>query len=389
LGGPVVRLGEALIKEGLITDNVLVRALERQVIFGGRLGTNLVEMGAISEENLAKFLGKLFGVPYAGPEQFEAVPQEVLDAFPAEMARKYTAFPIRKERSRLHLAMTDPNDIAVLDELRFILGLDVRGCIASEIRIQYALEKYYDIKRDLRFIPVPDEERAFEAPSAPPEAARVEEVSDEAQAQVQPVPVTQAVGPAQPAPEATAEEAPALPGPVIKAPGPARAEPVHTQSGTGDPYLSLASPANREEIAQAIVTAAKADLARAALFMVKGSSVTCWKVSGDAEAAGEVSFTLDAPGIFKDVVEDGRFYKGPVLDVPQNRTLLDMLGGEAPLEAIAFPLIIKGKVVGVLYGDDGEGSMLRTDIRRLGSLMSKASMSLEILILKNKILADA
>ena len=94
-----MRLGEAMVKEGLITNDILARALERQIIFGGRLGTNLVEMGAISEENLAKFLSKTLHVPYAEPAQFENVPQDALDAFPGELASKYTAFPILKERS--------------------------------------------------------------------------------------------------------------------------------------------------------------------------------------------------------------------------------------------------------------------------------------------------
>ena len=68
-----MRLGEAMVKEGLITNDILARALERQIIFGGRLGTNLVEMGAISEENLAKFLSKTLHVPYAEPAQFENI----------------------------------------------------------------------------------------------------------------------------------------------------------------------------------------------------------------------------------------------------------------------------------------------------------------------------
>ncbi|HLB25138.1 MAG TPA: hypothetical protein VJM83_02295, partial [Nitrospirota bacterium] len=156
-----MRLGEAMVKEGLITGDLLARALERQIIFGGRLGTNLVEMGAISEENLARFLGKVLNVPYAGPENFEDVPQEVLEAVPAELAAKYTVFPIKKERSRLHLAMKDPNDMARIDELQFALGANVSGYIASEIRIVYALEKYYGVKRDLRYISVLDEEKSW------------------------------------------------------------------------------------------------------------------------------------------------------------------------------------------------------------------------------------
>src|SRR3990172_6425681 len=112
-----------MVKEGLITNDQLAKALERQIIFGGRLGTNLVEMGAVSEETLARYLSKALGVPYADPEKFKDVPQEVRDALPPELAEKYTAFPIAKERSRLHLAMKDPKDMAALDDLQFIVCL--------------------------------------------------------------------------------------------------------------------------------------------------------------------------------------------------------------------------------------------------------------------------
>ena len=130
-----MRLGEGMVKEGLITNDQLAKALERQIIFGGRLGTNLVEMGAVSEETLAKYLSKALGVPYAEPDKFEDVPQEVHDALPPELAEKYTAFPIARERNRLHLAMKDPNDMAALDDLGFIVGLTIKPYIASEIRI--------------------------------------------------------------------------------------------------------------------------------------------------------------------------------------------------------------------------------------------------------------
>ena len=55
--------------------------------------------------------------------------------------------------------MKDPNDIALVDELRFVLGIEIKGYIASEIRILYALEKYYGIKRDLRYVSILEEGR--------------------------------------------------------------------------------------------------------------------------------------------------------------------------------------------------------------------------------------
>jgi len=104
--------------------------------------------------------------------------------------------------------------------------------------------------------------------------------------------------------------------------------------------------------------------------------------------AASVRVPLDGPSVFKAVVEDKVFYKGPVIQTPQNNQMLEGLGGVYPQDAVAYPLIIKGKVVGVLYGDNGQGALITAGADKLTGLMTKASMSLEILILRTKILAD-
>lgn len=402
-----MRLGEEMVKDGLITSEVLARALERQIIFGGRLGTNLVEMGAITEEGLAKFLSKTLRVSYAEPEKFEDVPQEVIDCIPAELAQKYTIFPIIKERGRLHLAMKDPNDMMALDELRFIVGLDIRPYIASEMRIVFALEKYYGIKRDLRYVSVAGMDKQHDAPaatappvsSAPPTAHLHEEyLGDESQMESYTTapppqfdaPPAPSYAPPPPAPPVVQAPVYVPPAPVY-APPPQPAMPPAAAAPPESPYDILAAPLDREQVASAMVAAATQELKRAAVLLVKGDMLTGWRCSGPGladEMVASVSVSLSAPSIFKEVVEDKRFYKGPILQVPQNTQLLVALGGAYPQEAIAYPLIIKGKVVAVLYGDNGQGALVTGDIGKLTRLMTKASMSIEILILKNKILTD-
>lgn len=432
-----MRIGEALVIEGLITNDQLAKALERQIIFGGRLGTNLVEMGLINEEVLARFLAKVLRVPYAEPEFFEAVDQDVLDSISKELVQRYTAFPIKKDRNRLHLAMKDPNDMAVVDELRFIVGLDIRPYIASEMRIVFALEKYYGIKRDIRYVAVQGAEKTYDnptgasegfvTPSKPvpkataPVLEEKEYLGDESQmdyytegifgkpaeeapaqpqapspapAPPQPPPVQAAPPPVQAAPPPVQAAPP--PPPVFTAPAPQPVQPPPpVQAAPAKPARTpmevLAAPDDREQIAGAVLEAALGQVGRAALFLVKGSVLTGWRAGGlnlsDATVT-KVSITLTEPTMFKDVVEDKKFYKGPILQIPQNNQLIAALGGFYPQDAVACPLIIKGKVVAVLYGDNGQGSFVTGNVDRLAGLMSKASMSLEILILKTKILAD-
>jgi hypothetical protein len=418
-----LRLGEAMVKDGQISSETLAKALERQIIFGGRLGTNLVEMGAVTEEALAKFLGKVLGVPYAGPDKFKDIPQDAIDAFPTELAKKYTAFPIFRERARLHLAMKDPNDITVIDELRFIVGLDIKTYIASEIRIMYALEKFYGIKRNLRYISILDEEDKKPAPGGvqmftktapPPPPVKEPEPEPQPQTPEPPEPpepddepeidyTAQPVKFEWPEPEVisqpdmsqpSAPQPQALQQPVQPSvqPTPVQAAPVQP-AAPEDPYAVLANPPDREAIAGAVVAAAAVEVSRAVLFLARGNAVAGWRAAGtglsDDMAAG-MSLPIGEQCIFKSVIEEKATYKGPVLRVPDNAALLEHLGGKGPQEAAAIPLVIRGKVVGVLYADDGEGSIIRAGgFDRLTALMAKASMSLEILILKTKILSEA
>lgn len=442
-GGMVLRIGEAMVGEGIITNEQLAKALERQIIFGGRLGTNLVEMGLISEEALAKFLSKVLRVPYAEPVFFEDVGQDVLDSISRELVEKHTAFPIRRERNRLHLAMKDPNDIAAVDELRFVVGLDIRPYIASEMRIAFAMEKYYGVKRDIRYVAVQGAEKTFDNPGgAPgmtasasaqpkhvtPDLSEEEYLGDESQmdyysesifgkpAEAAPAPLEAPI-PAQPPihaappPPPSPSPPPAPPvqaAPVVAAPPevhapppptPVYQAPVHEAQPVPPaplkpvrgPYDVLANPDDREQIAGAILTAALSNVGRAALFLVKGAALSGWRAGGQNladQTVSKVAINLSEPSMFKDVVEDRVFYKGPILQIPQNNQLMAALGGFYPQEAFACPLIIKGKVVAVLYVDNGQGSFITGNVEKLTSLMSKASMSLEILILKTKILAE-
>jgi hypothetical protein len=151
-----MKVGEALVKDGLITREQLERALQRQVQFGGRIGTNIVELKLLGEDELTKFLGRFFKIPPISPDMIVSIEEEVVNSVSPEIVDKYKILPFRKERSRLHAALLNPKDIKAMDELRFITGYDIVPYVIAELRLLYALEKYYGIKRELRYISVLD-----------------------------------------------------------------------------------------------------------------------------------------------------------------------------------------------------------------------------------------
>src|SRR5947209_4450139 len=147
----MAKLGQLLVARGWITVQQLTRALKNQNVAGGRLGTCLLEMDALSEELLLKGLAEQHGVPAAGADDLRRIPDEVLELIPDKLARRLRSVPFRVESSRLDLAVTDPRNLSAQDEIAFASGKRVKVFVAPEIRILEALEKYYGEECPSRF----------------------------------------------------------------------------------------------------------------------------------------------------------------------------------------------------------------------------------------------
>ena len=136
------RLGELLLRNGLITDEHLQEALAAQREQGGRLGTVLTTQGAISEADLVEFLSRHFGVPSVDLSQID-VSESVIQIIPADVARKYTILPVSKTGARVTIAMIDPTNVFALDDIKFMTGYDVEPVVASDPALRAAIDRYY------------------------------------------------------------------------------------------------------------------------------------------------------------------------------------------------------------------------------------------------------
>lgn len=137
------KLGEMLIEAGIIDELQLDSALGHQRNWGGRLGSILIELGFVSETDLAKFIEKQLKVPCVEIISLD-IPKNVLESLRVEIAKKYTVFPINLEGNIITLAMTDPTDLRVIDELQFITGKRIKPALALESEIKKAIKKYYE-----------------------------------------------------------------------------------------------------------------------------------------------------------------------------------------------------------------------------------------------------
>lgn len=139
----IKKLGDLLIEAGLIDDFQLQSALSHQRNWGGKLGTILIELEFVREEDIARVLGEKLRIPYVN--LFEPpVPEAVIRLIKPDIAKKYNVMPAKKEAGSLFVAMTDPLDIEAIDAIRFATGLSIKPSLAMSAEIRDAIRKYYD-----------------------------------------------------------------------------------------------------------------------------------------------------------------------------------------------------------------------------------------------------
>ncbi|MEJ7623365.1 MAG: type IV-A pilus assembly ATPase PilB [Pyrinomonadaceae bacterium] len=136
------KLGEILVRENLITSTQLRETLEYQRANGGRLGSNLVRLGYVSDDVVTAVLSRQYGVPSINLDLFQ-IDAGVIKLISEDVALKYSVLPISKVGATLTLAMADPTNVFAMDDIKFMTGLNVEPVIASETSIQLACAKYY------------------------------------------------------------------------------------------------------------------------------------------------------------------------------------------------------------------------------------------------------
>ncbi len=150
------RLGELLIKAGLVTQKQIEEALQLQKTNGGKLGYNLVKLGHVKEEDITSLLSEQYGVPAIHLEHFE-IDESILKHIPSDVAQKYLLIPIERTGATLTVAMADPSNVFALDDVRFITGYQVEPVVAAEASIREAISRYYGSSHDIQLKEVMDE----------------------------------------------------------------------------------------------------------------------------------------------------------------------------------------------------------------------------------------
>jgi len=368
----VPRIGEILVRDGACTPQAVKEALRNQVIFGGRVGTNLLELNGVAEEALARALGQRHRCPWIAGTAVQPE-RGAVAALPAEVADRCEAVPLQIGDRHVTVAACDPSNLGILDEVRFATGRTVRAVVAAEARIWALLRSEYGLIRQLRGIDLeadPLRVRMMQPAPAPPEPTA--DLMGEAEFDDIYGPRGSGAAPGEPPDEIIdltdelAEPAPATPAP----PPEPEAAPLEFDQAAA----ALGGVSDRAAIARIVLRYARARLRRVVLLTVHRDAALGWEGMGAGLAGGRVRgirLRLGTPGVLDTVIRTQAHYLGPLPRTEANVRLLKALGGGVPKNALLVPILGLGRVVNVIYADGGRGAMV--DAGGVGELLILAT----------------
>lgn len=377
----MARLGELLLEEKVITRDQLEEALETQVIHGGRLGTNLVELGFLKEVDLARVLGRQHNLPFASGEM---VPDPTALAVASrQFYDDADVLPMRVDATRLTVAVLGPRQVEALDALAFKAGKRVVAVVIPEFRMSQLLRLHCKAFRPLRPIDMntlrPSKKKDEKVPS-PGEVTEL--INEEDFARIYANAVQGAAAEEEIIEGAVLDEAPAMPE-IGVASSETQAPPLTFLEAQKQLQVST----DREDIARTVLQFARSKFRRALILNVQGELVTGWRGLGQGvsgKAVRRIGVTLREPNTFKLVRDLKSHFIGPMKRTPGMAVFYKMLGGGYPQTAVILPLLVREKLVHLLYVDHGPDQLTPPDVGELLILSQSVTRSYEALIRERK-----
>jgi hypothetical protein len=288
----------------MVTERQLEEAIQYQVLYGGRLGTNLYELGFITEERLQEALSRAHGVPTVAID-LRSIEPEVVALVPKKLVVRHKVFPYRRKGKTLTLLMVNPADHRAVADVGYSLGYIVKPLVVPEFRMIQLLRDYYEIDERWRYT---DTRRG------------------------EPLPPT-------PAPD------------------------VKTAA------LRIDAAITRDEVVDGVLSLSLRFFKRVVFFIVREPWVLGWSGAGegmDRTLAASLRIPLDQPSVFRTVSRDKTVFIGRFPLEDENQRFAKALGKRPHTNAAVLPVALRGRVVNLIYGDNGAGGQVKPD---LGELM--------------------
>ena len=318
-----MKFGEFLTHRGTVTKAAIRTALKSQVLYGGRLGTNLVENNALSIDDLGIHLGAFHGLETATAQDFKNMSPKARGAFDDSLAE---AIPLFTEGQKLVLAFRDPPSDSLVKTIENSAQTSILAKVTPSMRFDFHLEQIYGYPRD------PLRLRTSQAPGLS-ERRRLLEANRAKSARFSAVV------------------------PLLSEPTLPRSELVEiTRSRVQDCQAQLKAAKNRDEINRAVLEFLQASFVSAATFIVRNSVAYGWggRVDGieKDEEIRQIQLPLDESSAFQAAVDFARPFIGapPTAGRPVERTFWQAIGADpAPKRVAVYPISVSEQVIGFFY----------------------------------------
>jgi hypothetical protein len=400
--------GHYLVEHGVITKDQFEEATQSRVVFGGRLGTNLAELGYMRLEDIGRHLAKHLEVPLAPEEWLTNPSAEARDALPTRLVEKHKVLPLRVEQRTLHLAMLDPHDPIKVDEIAFATGMRIVAYVVPEVQLLALLEHHYGLRREVRYINLGKE--AASGLTRKPNAAaedpneRFPELNPDAAEDMAPLGDSQdlideesfqslhaktdpnSAKQQNQSTDTQAAEVPEMEIADLEASRPVDAAPELAEDSIAALEVALVLASDRDAVSEIALRIARRYTEAAAIFIVRGGIVSGFR--GDGEAISEQITGILLPTESDCAITAPATTKVPFRGRPPegglDTTLLANLQRGEAREVTVFPILIRNQVVNLLYTDSGQNPLGETGFAALGALATLIARAYERLILERK-----
>lgn len=335
-----MKLGTLLLRNAAIGLSQLEGALRNQVLYGGRLGTNLVELGFIDLELLSGYLAELTSLPIATPTLLDNADLALLQRLGSDDAHRLRAIPLGKldeDGGAIAVAMVEPTDRGALLQLADRLGATIKPYVVPELRALYYLEKLFGLPRRARFI----RSGRADAPTRPVQEDGNAERRREQPAQGMVMPPAFTLEPRRRRQSSQM---------------PLRAEVLHAIT-YGAACERIDTATHREQIADALTEYAKGRVDVLLLFIVRDGNALGWRGYVAPPATphlpiDEISLPLGGASSLQSAHDTGETFLGPPPSAakPVESQLWSTLGVTIePVESLVVPVMVKQRAVNLIY----------------------------------------
>ena len=372
-------LSSLIVQRAIASIREIEEALARQVLYGGDLVTNLFEVSRIEESALMPVVAESYGLPVVPAGELPRVPEEAARLVAAEVAAERAFVPL-EVGAALVVAVAEPFPRDVEQELAFVLALPIEQRIAPLFRIRQALTRDYGLpldKRTARLITkiVHNGPRIASTFPPPPESSPVHRAP--------PPPLARSVEPAR---KRTTPQ-----GTFVRKMEAPPARPVRRRRGPLALDLAkaeLEEAAERDVIFDVLFEFARQFFDYTALFIVHGDLAEGRDAFGDGASREKVA-RVGVPLDLRNILATAREKRKVVRAIPSpeglDPVLLADLARDGTTECVVFPIVVRKRVVALLFGDGGTSGIDDAGVRQVGTLVDMASGAFERVIMRRKL----